>query len=61
MRERLAAYLSDRLAQPQVRLRHALGNLCFQPPLESLHDWAATLLMKLQLLFRFQTTLMSVE
>jgi len=49
--------VGDRLAQPRVRLRLALGELRFQPVMELLHHGAATLLMKLQALFRPQTTL----
>src|SRR5208283_5639494 len=52
--------IRDGLAQPRVGLRLALGKLRFQPVMELLHDRAAVLLMKLQTLFRPQTTLPSL-
>src|SRR5215470_8671523 len=53
----MSQQVRDRLAQPRVWLRLALGQLRFQPVMELLHHWAATLLMKLPALFRPQTTL----
>ena len=44
-------------SQFRVRLGFAFGELRLQPPMEFLHHWAAVLLMKLQALFRPQTTL----
>jgi hypothetical protein len=47
----------DRLAEPGIRLRLALGNLRLQPPMQFRHDRRAVLLMKLQPLFQCHSRL----
>ena len=50
----MSQQVRDRLAEPRVRLRLALGKLRFQPMMQLLHHRAAVLLMKLQPLLRRQ-------